>query len=574
MSSSTPSTPGSEGTASFSGHHSSATSTHSLSLAPTSTFPQPSSLHGVTLGSLVNASVTVVPAEGPRPRSLILFGGFEQYSYEVFNELYRLDLDGNKWYNVIYTKGVPPSKRNDHSASLWRGDKLIVFGGNDDADRHCNDVILLDTKTLTWSRPEIRGPVPTGRVKHSATVYNNKLYIAGGCTADGIVTSDMNILDLETWEWQPPVPFAARHSHVSCVFQNRLYLYGGYVEEMDRASNLSFIDLDSLTVTRIEIHSDVSPSPSGQHFAQLCGHHLVVVITHCLKHGVQEPSSGIWSLDLRSMQWRQHENGARFETASWHYFAMAEHDRKFYLFGTTEDAGPDEYLSGLLVVDLEEHGILPVPEPQLGSDFGAMLESDVGIRSADYTILSADRLAPPIRVHRFLLLARWPHFASLQNSGMVESREDRLVIPEPYSTVRAFISYLYTDSISTFPTDTVADLLVLANMYLMPRLSALCCDVLHRCMRVENVSRIYHQASLAGENGLKQKALKFMFVHYGPVSRTNAFRNLPKEALLDFWDHTPSTAVIVAVPEEGGIGSSSSDGMAVVWDASSDGMAV
>ncbi|RUS21331.1 hypothetical protein BC937DRAFT_93014 [Endogone sp. FLAS-F59071] len=552
MSSSTPSTPGSDGTASLSGRQSSVTSTHSSSQTTTATpFPQPSPIHG-SVGSLVNASVTVVPADGARPLSIYLFGGFEQYSYEVFDELYRLDMEQNKWQNVIYTKGIRPSKRNDHSTSLWR-DKLIIFGGNDDAERHCNDIVLLDLKTLTWSRPEIRGVLPTGRVKHSASVHDNKLYIAGGCTADGFITSDMNVLDLNTWEWQAPISFETRHSHVSCVFQNRLYLYGGYMnEEMDRASHISFIDLNNpLVVTSIEIKSDVSPSPAGQHFAQLCGHHLVVVITHCLKHGVQEASSGIWSLDLRSMQWRQHEGPARFETGSWHYFAMAEHDRRFYLFGT-DDPEPDEYLSSVLAVDLDEHGILTVPEPRLGADFAAMLDSDLGLRYADFAILSADSTAPPIRVHRFLLLARWPHFASLSSSGMTESRESRLVIPEPYPVVRAFVAYLYTDSIAGLPMGVVADLLVLANMYLMPRLSALCCDALHRAMDVENVSTIYHQAGVAGELGLKQKALKFMFVHYGPVSKTQGFRGLPKEALLDFWDHTPRNAVIVAAPEEGG----------------------
>jgi N-acetylneuraminic acid mutarotase len=95
--------------------------------------------------------------------------------------LYKLDYkDSCQWTEVIYTKGEPPAKRNDHSATLWNGDKLVIFGGNSEEDIHFNDVAVLSLSNMTWWHPEISGFIPKGRIRHSASIYQNKLYIAGG----------------------------------------------------------------------------------------------------------------------------------------------------------------------------------------------------------------------------------------------------------------------------------------------------------------------------------------------------------------------------------------------------------
>jgi hypothetical protein len=120
----------------------------------------------------------------------------------------------------------------------------------------------------------------------------------------------------------------------------------------------------------------------------------------------------------------------------------------------------------------------------------------------------------------------------------------QLRIPEPYNVVLAFVTFLYADSTDQFDIDLASDLLVMANIYLLPRLLALCARRMHAHMDIGNVSKIYHCAGVASQRGLQQTALNYMFEHYGDVSRTIGFRNLPKEVLLDFWDHTPSNAII------------------------------
>lgn len=81
---------------------------------------QPRLTTGESLGSLVGASLTVVGD------AMYVFGGFDQYSDEVFNALYRLvlqpdDVEGKcRWERVLYTRGKAPAKRNDHTATLWK----------------------------------------------------------------------------------------------------------------------------------------------------------------------------------------------------------------------------------------------------------------------------------------------------------------------------------------------------------------------------------------------------------------------------------------------------------------------
>lgn len=53
----------------------------------------------------------------------------------------------------------------------------------------------------------------------------------------------------------------------------------------------------------------------------------------------------------------------------------------------------------------------------------------------------------PIYVHKLILQARWPHFARLYSSQMAEFQTKKMHIPEPYSVVKAFLLYLYTDNI-------------------------------------------------------------------------------------------------------------------------------
>ncbi|KAF8980671.1 RCC1 and BTB domain-containing protein 2 [Entomortierella lignicola] len=529
---------------------------------------------------------------------LYVFGGFHQYTDAVNNDLYRLDIDTMHWERLIYTKGEPPSKRNDHSASLWGNDRIVIFGGSDERNLYCNDVQILHVPTLTWESPEVSGIIPSGRVKHAATIMNDRLYVSGGCLEQEGVSQELLCLNLLTWEWEEPIDFVPRYRHTLFVHRDKLFAYGGYNEEMDRTGVIAYMDLDTNQVTKVNVSNDIAPNVAAQQFSQVCGNHLVVVISQGVRHELQKFTGGIWTLNLDCFQWTMHDDWKILgESHTWHYFSMERDGDQFHLIGDVNDS--DEYFKQVLTIDMREYGSFKEPEVAIGSEFGRLLQDQMSL--ADFRIICtgtdaqvnaaiqsagpfsgyyapsdssgdhdmmidnhpmimsqrvrSQRQTPstsrptsphqePIMCHKLILLARWPHFASMVQSGMIEAQTSTLTLPEPYETVKAFIEYLYTDSIEGMSTDTVADLLVMGSMYVMKRLVQLCISVLHQQIDIETVSRIYHRAGLSGQIGLRQRALKFMFGNYGPVSKTIGFRSLPKEALFDFWDSTPEGAVI------------------------------
>jgi hypothetical protein len=144
--------------------------------------------------------------------------------------------------------------------------------------------------------------------------------------------------------------------------------------------------------------------------------------------------------------------------------------------------------------------------------------------------------SPPIHVHKLILQARWPHFARLYASQMAEFHTKRMHIPEPYSVVKAFLYYLYTDSIQPEDCGDLADvagLLVMSNIYHIPHLRLLCVNRLSKELDVDHACIIWHCAGIANEEWLRRRAANFCLLHWGRVVRTIGFLKLPRQALVE-----------------------------------------
>ncbi|KAJ3300167.1 hypothetical protein HK104_003777 [Borealophlyctis nickersoniae] len=495
---------------------------------------RPQKTSNATHSCLVNASCTLVGEK------VYVFGGFHLYTDEVYNDLYVLNRQEATWKRVEHIKGNWPCQRSGHTTTLWKDNLLVIFGGTDMNDKFLNDVHILNLQTLMWEQPEMQGTLPAARAKHSAVIHRDKLYIVGGCEKrEGDVLNSLNILDLTTMTWAPPVAFIARYSHFSCVYRDRLYVYGGLNSTMDRTSDIAFVDLEDLQVSQLVVTSDESPTALGQHFSQLCGNRLVVVVA-CLKQDVDTIPTGIWSLELDSLRWRRHDDGQHLNTVSWHYYAMNPDDRHFLLLGADENGEDDSHLSVVLSIDLEAYGIVCVPPPSMGLEFGPLLErGDL----SDFTIVSSKEPdAPPIKVHRLVLCARWPHFRNMSASGMSEATSGTLRLDDSYESIKEFVRFLYTDSVEGVGMDELADLLVMSNRYCLDRLYKLCCDGLHQGLGVENVARVFARACVAQEMGLKARAFAMILERFGAVVGTKGFRDLNGEQLVEIWNQVPAEA--------------------------------
>jgi hypothetical protein len=131
-----------------------------------------------------------------------------------------------------------------HTATLYQGDKLLVFGGENEHRTYLSDLIVFDLKSAHWTKPPVSGPIPKGRARHAAVLHEDKLLIVGGITGrDSYVLDDICYLDLKTFTWSRAWRFVARFDHSVYVWDDRVWVFGGLTPDMDKVGDLWWLDL-------------------------------------------------------------------------------------------------------------------------------------------------------------------------------------------------------------------------------------------------------------------------------------------------------------------------------------------
>lgn len=639
---------------------------------------------------LVNASVTYVGND-----QIYAFGGFDQYTDEVYNHVLKLNLNARQW-SLVDNYGDIPGVRMGHTSCLWQGDKLLVFGGENEHRIHLSDVVIFDITTAHWTQPEINGPIPRGRARHSAVIHDDKLFVCGGMSgSDNGVLDDICYLDLKTWTWSRTWRFVPRFDHSSWVWGGKIWISSGMGEEMERTSEIWWLDfrgspafeggpsygvggsedarplgerygyqmagpslntqgyaantsVQSNSATQIQRSPPVAPGAiSSVKFIsspnlpmQNVGTHFHVFSSGCMLDFVTPATNmpletSLSALDLDTLRWQKLADGKDLfsPTYRWHYCCLDADGTHAWLLGCPrENRGgngeAEEYLSDVLPIDLRKFGLLgnkmsqearneqkiptsdtnptshlsaigadlaktfnQAPESGSGTDFTitALRNESYDIDSlSDDDAFSSSAAGPsdagantsqPIHVHRLILSARWPHFARLYNAQMSEFHTRRMHIPEPYPAVKAFLYYLYTDSISSPPAESnevagptledVANMLVMSNIYDMPRLRHLCVNRLVRDLDVQHAALIFDRANTAQEDWLKRRAASFCMTHWGRIVRTDGFRRLKRSAMLELCEGVDAEGRVVGGDEleaVGGLGGARlGSGMGLLW---------
>ncbi|KAI1195475.1 kelch domain-containing protein [Nemania serpens] len=627
---------------------------------------------------LVNASVTYCG-----DNRIYAFGGFDQYTDEVYNHVLKLDLSSHQW-SLVDNYGDIPGVRMGHTATLYQGNKLLVFGGENEHRTYLSDLIIFDLDSATWTQPQVFGPVPKGRARHAAVLHEDKLFIIGGITGhDNYVLDDICYLDLKTYTWSRSWRFVPRFDHSAYIWADRVWVFGGLSGEMDKVGELWWLDLkgspafdspphigstsdrhamlsrtadpsrpvysmgtapvvgasgyaaNSRTAQvntpsfQLKTYAPMAPGavsslkfvsgvnvPSqvpGTHFHIYSSGTLLDFVTPAATITSKECS--VSALDLASLRWQKLAEGREIFKSGfrWHYCTMNEDGTKAWLLGCPTDTANDlgsngfeEYLSDIMEIDLRRYGFLgnnfvseprselsrpsshtrvqeqpskglgldlarlfnQPPETGSGTDFvitalASDYEDDDMMSSGliragevpdDQNWLAPDApTSPPIHVHKLILRARWPHFERLYNAQMAEFHTKKMHIPEPYSVVKAFLYYLYTDSIHANDGVTdlsdVAGLLVMANMYNIPRLRLLCVNRLSKELDVDHACIIWYCAGQASEDWLRKRAANFCLTHWGRIVRTQGFLRLPRTALVELSQEIDMEGRVVAGEE-------------------------
>ncbi|KAL6062754.1 SAM domain (Sterile alpha motif) domain containing protein [Balamuthia mandrillaris] len=221
--------------------------------------------------------ITTGIAPGPRAghtveavdTKLYLFGGGNGVRY--LNDLYTLDAETMSW-SQAYVAGTSPAARSRHTMTLVAGldgtAKFVVMGGGDDT-RVYNDVYVLDTGTMAWSRPVTKGAAPVARWGHTATLIGtNQIFIFGG--HDGTrMLNDLFVLNTDTMTWQQISPHgtvpSARAGHTATAIMDKIFIFGGG-DGTRILNDLYLFDPNTLTFTRPNI-SHMAPAARCAHTA-------------------------------------------------------------------------------------------------------------------------------------------------------------------------------------------------------------------------------------------------------------------------------------------------------------------
>jgi len=201
---------------------------------------------------------------------LFLFGGGDGPNY--FDSLFVLDTKTNTWTQPE-VKG--PGPRRAHTATLV-GSEIYVFGGGD-GNKALNEVYILDSEKLTWTKCNTHGALIGPRGYHTAELVADKILVFGG--SDGKECfSDIYTLDLRSREWSKrktvnPFP---RLAHTSTLVGPMIFAFGGH-DGSDYVQELNVLKLGAQQMEWIKLQTTGdAPSPRGYHASVLHDSRLFV----------------------------------------------------------------------------------------------------------------------------------------------------------------------------------------------------------------------------------------------------------------------------------------------------------
>ena len=82
---------------------------------------------------------------------MIIFGGIDNGLYRL-NDTWMLDLNLNQWKRITIkiSDFYLPRPRSGHSASIYKDQFLLLFGGMAAVTKELDDVVALDLTSYEW----------------------------------------------------------------------------------------------------------------------------------------------------------------------------------------------------------------------------------------------------------------------------------------------------------------------------------------------------------------------------------------------------------------------------------------
>ncbi|XP_058076208.1 acyl-CoA-binding domain-containing protein 4-like isoform X2 [Magnolia sinica] len=207
--------------------------------------------------------------------------------------------------------GQHPKTRYEHGAALIQ-EKMYVFGGNHNG-RYLNDLQVLDLKSLTWSKLDMKAateslesssPVTLAPCAgHSLISWGNKLLSIAGHTKDPSETVTVKEFDLQTFTWSNLKTYGkgpvSRGGQSVTLVGTSLVMFGGQDAKRSLLNDLHILDLETMTWDEIDAVG-MPPSPRSDHAAAVHAERYLLIFgggSHATCF------NDLHVLDLQSMEW-------------------------------------------------------------------------------------------------------------------------------------------------------------------------------------------------------------------------------------------------------------------------------
>ncbi|KAG7169284.1 RCC1 and BTB domain-containing protein 1-like [Homarus americanus] len=139
-----------------------------------------------------------------------------------------------------------------------------------------------------------------------------------------------------------------------------------------------------------------------------------------------------------------------------------------------------------------------------------------------------------IRAHRAVLKIRCQYFRNMFQEHWKENNLEEVEVKD-YSFVvfRAFLQYIYTDTVNVSPEDAIG-LLELANAYCEEALKHQCERIIRHGITTENAAMLYAVAIKYEATELEEFCFRFALNHMTEVAQTEAFMALDELTVKNF----------------------------------------
>ena len=139
----------------------------------------------------------------------------------------------------------------------------------------------------------------------------------------------------------------------------------------------------------------------------------------------------------------------------------------------------------------------------------------------------------PVHAHRAILAQRCDHFAAMFRSGMRESVE--LMVPIPDISRHVFMllmEYIYTDTVK-IEVENAIELYIASDLYNLERLRDMCCTVVRRNLNAENAGPLLQSAAENHCAILREVCMSYIVENFDVVSKTDGIKHVTHALLLE-----------------------------------------